>query len=257
MVIVAAAEADLLVAAVAYPRTDRHRRTKVERGTSDGPELAGRDRSRVGRQEMLGRNGEQVTHPAFRLSLPRQVPVGVVRQVDQGRPIGGRAVLYSEPARFIEAVCGRHLQRARIILVAVRADISQRDAGERMLGRVDDVPMDLVEAGAAAVKRVRAIIDRQLVGLPVQLEASVGDTVGDPANGRTEIFGAGEIAFQRRIAERHVRHPAIAVGHDHRLDRGAERQDAYRHAGRVGQGDRFGFRAIGQAAERFTDEGWW
>jgi hypothetical protein len=58
------------------------------------------------------------------------------------------------------------------------------------------LPVDLVEAALAAVQRVLAVVGEQSVFLLAELEASVGDAVGDSANGRAEIWVIAGIARQ-------------------------------------------------------------
>ena len=130
--------------------------------------------------------------------------------------------------------------------VAVRADQPERDAD--LAAGVDqaaDLGPDVVaEPDKAAVQRVHAVVDRQRVGLAVQLEGALGDPVGVTADRLTEVRAAvgghrraviGHVVLQRLEAEHHVRGLAVLARHVDRLGDRAEGQELDRHAPAVGQ----------------------
>ncbi len=174
-------------------------------------------------------------HRAVRRSFARQVPIGMVGDVRDRRPVGRRDIFDAEVVLIIERIDRIDRHRAGIALVAVGADIAQRDRGGRPALDRGHFPQDLVETERTAVQRVRAIVDRRLPRLAVELEAPARQPVGEAADGRSEILGLVDIVGEIVIAERDIGLLAVAVGHHHRLQRRAERDDRCRNAVAVGQ----------------------
>ena len=138
--VVAVADADLVMGGVAHPRADHPGRAEIEGGACDGGEVAGGDRGLVGGEEVLGRDGQHVVHRPGGSAFAREVPVGVVGHVDERRPVGGRPVGDGERAVIVQHVFGHGLQGAREALIAIGAGVDEPDEGRGPVAGLNDCP---------------------------------------------------------------------------------------------------------------------
>ena len=76
------------------------------------------------------------------------------------------------------------------------------------------------------MKRMLAVVGRQLHYIAVENEARVRDTVGVAADGRAKEPPVAEITFQLVMPEHDVIAATFLVRHHQRLERRAERDDA-------------------------------
>jgi hypothetical protein len=195
---------------------------------------------------------KQMAHrPGFADPSPGEVPVSVVREVAERRPVRRGEIFDAERAVFVEAVPGGGGERARIAHLTVRADVAQGDGGHRLLRHLDHFPQDLVEAPGAAVERIGAVVHGNPVGAAVEGEAAAGDPVRDPPDRGAEVLRVLQIIVDRRMAERDVGQGALPVRREHRLDRGAVGDDPRLDAVRIGKKDRLDRAPVGQPAETF------
>ncbi len=125
--VVAVSAQQLWLLAIADVLADRFALAEIEVGPGDGAELAGGDQCRVDGRELFGRNGQHVVHHAAG-AFAAEIPVGVVAQVDNGRLVGGGAVVDGQRVVVTQGVGRLHRELARIALVAIRADLAQRHA---------------------------------------------------------------------------------------------------------------------------------
>src|SRR5918995_1880234 len=141
-----------------------------------------------------------------------EVPISVVAEIDDRWTVGLGAIVDPEPVVVVEQIahCGR--QRPRIAFITVRADAGETHAGGALLADLLGVPDALVEPAYPAVEVVRAIVRRELIGLTVEGEAAIGDTVsvaaGDAAEVRVVVI---QIAGEISEPERHVRELTVPV----------------------------------------------
>mmetsp|Transcript_21019 Transcript_21019/g.67114 ORF Transcript_21019/g.67114 Transcript_21019/m.67114 type:complete len:361 (-) Transcript_21019:301-1383(-) len=193
------------------PLPDRRRRGEVHR-TADGPHLAGRDRGLVDRR--VEPRGEL---DLVLLDRPRpavlQVPVRVVGQVDHRRLVAHRLVLHPQLALCWKGVGDLGEQVAGVPLLTVLRE--ERERHRRVARRLAH-PVPLVETDPPAVEGIRAVVGREGVALPVQLEAASLYPVGVPARDAAKIR-APPVHIRRQLveAERHLADNAILVGHTH------------------------------------------
>ena len=233
--VVAAAEHQLLVV-LADPLPDRVRPGEVERRAGHRRDLPGRDQRLVDRRVAARVQLQRVVVDRPH-ALARQVPVGVVGEVDDRGLVRRRGVVHLEVVALVERVVDLHLQRAGIAALAVgaRARHLQSDlaaARERL-----SVPDALVEALEPAVQAVRAVVDVELVRRAVERELRGADPVAVAADDRAEVrrVRRRRVAAPQRVAgqvgeaERHVRLPAAPVGRPQLLDDPAVRDDRHRH----------------------------
>ena len=159
VVVVAAAEDDLLRAGVADPLADRVRRREVERRAGHRRDLAGRDRGRVDRRVVGGHQLQLVVVGAAG-ALAGEVEVGVVGQVDDRRRVGRRVVVDPQLVVVGQGVGDLDLERAGVALLAVRAGVAEPQADAVAVGDLARPPRRLVEALLAAVQVVGAVVER-------------------------------------------------------------------------------------------------
>ena len=105
-----------------------------------------------------------------------------------------------------------------------------------------------VEALAAAVQRVGAVVLRELVCPAVDGETSAGDAVGVAADGDAEVILRRFVLRGRVVAEDDVSEFPSAVGHDERLQRGAVSQHARGNAAAIAELDGLDPGAVAQGA---------
>jgi hypothetical protein len=173
------------------------------------PASIGRKQARVQRELVVER-----------AATAREVPVRVVGEVDDGRPVRRRAVVDAPFVRRGQRVAHRHVEPAGVVLVAVLARQRQleRDAAVGLRRQRLDRPPALAEAARPAVQSVRAVVARQRVGLAVEREAAVADAVGVAADERAEVRIALFVVGERVEAEDDVGAAAGAVGAAERRD---------------------------------------
>lgn len=225
---------------------------KIERRSCDRRDVPGGNGGRVGRQVVVGENGKLMPHRACGRSFARQVPICVVRQIDDRGPIGRGAVFDAQFVGFVELILGGHRQFAGKPLVAIGADQLQRDRGRWSRARGHDRPVAFVEPVEPAVQGVGAVIGTDLILATIKREAPTRNAVGDPSDRRAEILRAVQIFVQRGMAERDIGKPAFPVPHGHRLNRGAVSQDACPRSACIGKRHRDDLLAVGQNPENLV-----
>jgi hypothetical protein len=96
----------------------------------------------------------------------------------------------------------------------------------------------VTEADEAAVEAVWPVVDRQRVGVPVELERAARDAVAVPADDLPEVGAAGvrrrraghrHVVVERLEAEQHIGQVAVPVGHGNRLGDGPVGEDLHGH----------------------------
>src|SRR5215212_2361860 len=218
VVVVAAADLELLEAVVADALADPGRAGEVHRRAGHRVDRPGGDQGGVDRGVVAGPQEQLVVVDVAR-ALTGQVPVGVVGQVDDRGGVGGRLVAHAQGVAVVEGVGDGGVQGARVVLLAVGADPVEPDPDEPAAPHHAGLPDPLVEADVAAVQVVGRVVDGQLVGDAVEGEAALVDAVGVAAGDAAEVGVAGvEVALQGGEPEGDVGQPALAVGHAQGLD---------------------------------------
>ena len=191
----AAAVVQHVVVVVAHRRRARHladarpdgrEAREVHHRAAHRRDLAGRDQRVVHRREPV-RHQHQFVAEDVALPVAGQVEVAVVRQVDDGRLVGGRGVVEPQLVPVGQRVGDRGRQRARVAFLHVRAHVGELHGGA--VGRRHDLrpPHALVEALHAAVQVVRPVVGRERVLLAVELELALGDPVADAPDRGAEV----------------------------------------------------------------------
>ena len=193
-----------------------------------------------------------MAHGARHRSLAGKVPVAVVGEVNDRRPVCRCLVVDHQRVRIVEAVGRIDGERAGIAFVAIAADIAQGDTRRCSLTGSDDLPNNLVEALGPAMERIGAVVHRHRIGLALQREPAARDAVGETSDGGAEILRLVEVLTDIGIAEQHVSHAPGTIRHHQRLQAGAIADHPRRHTVRVGQHHRWYRRAVGHRAERLA-----
>ena len=142
----------------------------------------------------------------------------MIRQIEDGGLAGRSAVLDRQLVLLRERVDDLYVELTGVALLTVGSDVAESDPIRRsLLG----VPDDGVEALEAAVQCVRAVIDRELIALPVEAEAALGYAIGIAATDGTEVgFFAIEILLEAVVSDDDIR-PARAARNDEGDELGA------------------------------------
>src|SRR3546814_14925994 len=94
IMVVAAAEDDLLVAGVADALPNGGRLAEIEHRARDRTIFAGRNRARIGRQIAFRGNGHELFHRAVPRAFAPLAPTYIVVHVSYCRPFGGFVTFY-------------------------------------------------------------------------------------------------------------------------------------------------------------------
>ncbi|MCY1172408.1 hypothetical protein D9M73_125430 [compost metagenome] len=248
--IIAAAEHDLRIGAVAYAILQHAPVREIKHAARDGLQHAGRDQLRVDGRVTGGGDSQPVLQGTLRRAIPSEIEDRVVGEVDDRRRVAGRIIVDRHIAGVIERVSGGDRQRAGITLVARCTRQREGDARGGAGGDRDDAPGQFIEALGPAVQRVAFVVLGELDALAIKREASAGNAIGIAANACTPEIGMIDIALQIVIAEFDIGKLAVPVGGLQRLQRRTEGDDRRADAVRALQRHRFDGRAIGQRPER-------
>ena len=161
-----------------------------------------------------------VENPAAALDAG-EIEEAVIGQIDDGRLVGHRGHFHRKLGAAGNAVGDVGLELAGIALLAVRADIGQRDEGRGSLADGGDGPGLAVEAGQPAMQGVGAVIGRQLKARAIQFERAVRDPVGVAADGRAKEAPDREIAGEIVAAEDDIGETPGTIRRKDRLQRRA------------------------------------
>ena len=244
---IVAAAIDQLLIAVADAIANTGRLAEVERRAFDRRD-ARWNRGRVHRRVFVRIDRELVVEDSAR-TVAGQVEVGMARQVDHRRLVGGRRVVDAEFILVVQGVGHLDVEVAGIALVAVRAQIGELEADAVAARQFLHLPDMLVEALHAAVQRIGAIVGRQRVLLAVERELGIGDAVGVAAGDDAEIRVLAGVVVDIAEAEDDVVDLAVAVRHLDRGDDAAIVDHANRHVLGVGQCVLDDGRSVRQLAE--------
>ena len=170
-----------------------------------------------------------VEHRAARLA--REVEVDVVREVHDRRPVGPGQVGDLHGVVVVEVEDRLDVQLARVALVAVLREERHHHA----VGLHAALPDAVGKVLRPAVQVVAAVVDLQRVGHAVDRHASAGDAVGAAAHALARGGTVVEVALGMLVAQYHVGHAALAVGHREGDDRSAEVREAQLRPLPVGQ----------------------
>ena len=225
---------------------DRLGRPEVERRARDLGDPAGRHQVGPGRRVAAREQLDLVVEHGH---VRAEVPVGVVHDVDDGRPVGGRRDVEMQRVVVAQRVGHGDVEPAGIALLAVGRDVAQAERRTLRGGHRLRIPYLLVEPLEAAVHVVGRPVRGQLEDLAVELEPGIRDPVADPADDRAEKGMAGQIAGEIGKAEHHVAEPAVTIGHVQLGDDAAVIRDPGAQAIPIGQAVERHRLAVG-AAER-------
>ena len=209
VVIVAASDAQLLVAPVADALADRARLPEVEGRRRDVAALAGRNQRRIDWRVAFSEQRESMTEHVARA---REIEERVIGDIDDRRPVGRRAVLHRQLVALAERICGGNLQRAWIAAGTVRTHVTEHDACGRTASHLVDLPQHLVQTVYAAVQMVRSIVRFQRVLPAVETELAARNAVGIAADSGAEVLRLGHVVTRRFVAQHDIAADAAAIG---------------------------------------------
>src|SRR6266849_2779392 len=260
----AAAQAEIVIVAladlnlfngIAQAHADPMGDAEIERRPIDPARRAQRDAGRAHRQVSIRGDREVMIQNAAAASLDAgKIEEAVIGQIDDRRLVG----LGRERRRKFHgagnAVSDAGLQPAGIAFLAIPAVVGQRDEWRGLLTQGRDGPVLAVETCQTAVKRVTAVIGRQLKAMAIQLERTVRDTVGITTDRRAEETPNRDITFKVVAAQDDVGKMARAVRREDGLQRCAIRDDPHLEAVVATQLHHFAGDAIRQMSETLAHD---
>ena len=234
VVVIAVAVADLLVVggdAVA----DEVCRAEVERRAFHGSDFARGHKRVVHRRVVRSVDIKDIVHDAVRSRIAREIKVGVVGHVDDGRRIGRGLVGDVDAVVIGEGIGDVGLHGTGEVAIAVGRIAQQLDV--LLVGFHHLIDLILPALGTA-VQAVSEVVLRQLDGLSVEGEAALVDAVGIPADAGAEV---GLVVLREIIrhfveSQGHILQFPVFVVHHQRHDAAAEVGDADLGAVGVRQG---------------------
>ncbi len=200
--IVAAPMNELGIRAVPDPGCNDLRGAKIENGTRDRTQFAGRYQAGVDRRVRIGLNAQMRQQS---VAGAGQIPVTVMGKVYDGRRGGHRRVVDPQLVLVRQPVDNPHAKFTGVTLVAVRTHERQQECravgGIRALNRPDPA----AEALLAAVLGIGRIVERQLVVSchPMRIDRSLFDWRSDPPLHRNIHVRAGTAPRCRNQGRRH------------------------------------------------------
>jgi hypothetical protein len=209
-VVVAAGGAQLRVP-FAQPGTDPLGGTQVERGAVDRHRRTGRDEVLVHAQDVRREELHLVVLDAARA---RQVPVGVVGEIDDRGRVGGGPVLEAQLVA-LHLVGDADLQRAGEAVLPGGAGPVQGDGAPV---RLADLPLHRVEGPGAAVQGCAGLVRGDPVLDAVELEDAAGDAVREPAHAGAQVGRVAPIGVGVGETQRDVCPATLPVGRADRAD---------------------------------------
>src|SRR6266850_1464002 len=255
IVIVALADLNLFKG-IAQAHADAVGDAEIERSPVDPARPAAQwEAGRAHRQVGIRSDREMMIQNAAAASFDaRKIEEAVIGQIDDGRLVG----LGRERRRKFHgagnAVSDAGLQPAGITFLAIRAVIGQRDEGHGLLTQAGNDPALAVETCQTAVKRVGAVIGRQLKAMAIQLERAVRDAVGITTDRGAEETPNRDITFKVIAAKDDVGKVASAVRREDGLQRCAIGNDPHLEAVVATQRHHFARDAIRQMSETLAHD---
>src|SRR5882724_1481847 len=211
IVVVSHPQLDLLLILI-DASTDCCRRRKIKRSSLHRAKFAGRDQSGVDGGELVGVQ-QQAMLEDVAISLPRQIEVGVVCEIDDGFLVRGRGVVNHQRILLGERVNHLDGEISGKSLFHVFAEIRQLQRGSGGAGYVLRGPDPLVETDVAAMQSVFPVVLGKRVGRFPNRKLAVGDAVAVAAYNGAEIALASRIIFDLVVTEDDVVEFTPVIGH--------------------------------------------
>lgn len=223
---------------------------EVERSALDRGSFTCGDQPGIGGEEMIGLDVHDVIEDAL-TEIAREIPVGVVDHVDDGRRIGSRLRFPQELVLLIECVGYSDIERAGIAFLAIDGAIAEDD------GIFFDftLPKDFVKTLDAAVEvagdATRLIVFGESVSFAFELKLSVFDAIAKTADGGAEIGVIRQPAGERIVAERDIGDFSVAIGCFERYQNGTVFRNLGDGSLGVAEGEKARLAAIGKCSVQF------
>ena len=141
-----------------------------------------------------------------------QIQVGVIGQVDRWGAVRDGLVLDAEGVVVGELVQDLSGELPWISLLSPSAYIIEAHGGPRVTASRLGIPESLVEATDTTVEVVGGQIGGELVVDPVEVEAGIGDAVGDAPDSTAEVGEIGLVLRDRVEAEKDIADITFAGG---------------------------------------------
>ena len=193
-------------------RTNGRRLAKIKRRAGHIDNFAGRDEVAIHRGGFIGIDVNDVTKNVT-LALPRQVEIGMMREIANGRFVGRGGTLNFQLIILGQSVNGRHFQKTGETLIAIPAYMGENQNRTMRRRHRTRHPYNLVKTFQTAVQRVGTVVRRQRIGLPGQSKFCAANAVAITADERAKIGAVRQVTVQRVISEHDVRIFAMFVRH--------------------------------------------
>ena len=211
-------------------RADGRGLAKIERSVGDTLDFASGNERGIDRSVIVTVELQDVLKDVA-VALTRQVEVTMIGEIQNGGLVRFCRVLDLELIRIGKGVGDVDSQRAGIALFAVGADIGETHGLSLSVLGGRGLPNSAVETNLAAVKRIRSVVDVEMVFLAVESELAIGDAVAVAADGGAEVrVRIAYVAFELIEAKNDVAKFAILVGNEELRDQCAISNDSDRSA---------------------------
>lgn len=181
-----------------------------------------------------------------------QVEIAMAGEIERRGPVGCGRVVDAQRAVVLQGVADGDGHRARVATLAVVAEVAQREAGAVRPAARLGLPDDLVQARRAAMQMMRPAVARQVVGDPIQAEASIGDAIGVAPDQAAEVGMGARVGRERIKAEQHIGQRAAPVRRLQPHQRGAIVCHADHQASRTVQREQLHLAPVSGMAKPFA-----
>ena len=142
-------------------------------------------------------------------AMAGQIPIAVMDEIANRRPIRFGFDLHDEAVFFVEAVDHRGIEIAGKALLAIGRTIGEGDGAPVRRGTAG--PQMLVETPDAAMQMIAALVAAQLMGFSVEGEPAAADAIAVAPADRPEIAVRDKIGGEVLLAQRDIRELALAI----------------------------------------------
>ncbi len=179
-------------------------------------------------------------------AIAREREIAVVGEIDDRGSVRDCGVVDPEGAAR-HRIPHRHVESARVSLLAVRAAVAEQHRGLVALLDGPDLP---VKAFVAAVHTVRRRVLREHDLAPVDSKPASRDPVREAADDGAKVRAGHLVAREVGAAKHNVPRSAATIGRDHRSHDAAEGQDVDAQRGIGAEGHAVDFAPVTQATVR-------
>src|SRR5207237_404229 len=134
-------------------------------------------------------------------SVTSKVPVTVLREIDRRRLVARRLIVDDQSIVVRQCISDPGTERPRVAFFQVCTRVIERESHALLVSERCRAPNDFVEPAEPTVQAVRAVIDGEAVGRPVESESPAGNPIAVASDDRAEVRRVPKISAQAVVSE--------------------------------------------------------